>query len=172
MENRECNSQQCVCNGTQCNRKSCCGILHFWCFIKGANRSKPWYERNNCYGIVGGTVMVIAMLAVMGLLVICPIPYGVGLLMQVITGTKWVSGTDKIDYEYWMNVFLGWFGIMFVIFGIVGLAGVVLILGIIGSAIIKCIECWNGCAKDYGDDLEKREATPLISVKQEAVTPV
>ena len=150
---------------TRCDRRQdCCGILKFWCFEKGANPSKPWHDRNNCYSAIAGIGMALGMVVACGLFMISPIIYGGGLLMQVIYGTEWVSGTDKIDYEYWMNVFLGMFGFMQLMICVICLIAGIALVYIIVMGIVKCTECWNDCAKDYRTDLENRESIPLITI--------
>lgn len=104
--------------------------VKYWCCEKGANLAKPWYDRNNCYITIGVFGTVILILVALGILLICPIPYVMGLITQVIIRT------DKIGYGYWMNVFLGWFGFMLVCIGLFVLAGVVYILCMLGQMIM------------------------------------
>lgn len=139
---------------------ACCGVIRYWCCVKDENLLGPWHDRNNICRIVSGILFLLGVFMALGLVMISPLMYGMGLLTQLIT-----DGSKDMHYEYWMNIGMGWVGFIYLILCLFCLIAVIVGIYFIGYGIYKCV---TYCSKIYGEyqEIEDRRnnRNPLCNV--------
>lgn len=120
-------------------------MLKYWCFEREAEPAGPWYQRNNCCKIIGGSLLVLAVLGLVAFFIFGPPTYAFGLLAQVVLQFK------EINYEY---LFAAVLGALALIALIIVLTVLVLFVVIIIQCFSSCRDCCRECKINCHDEYQ------------------